>query len=86
MERPLFSFRKGRGQTDGRTARASRPAAHERPRERMLAVGAEQLSVAELLAILLRTGHRDESVLALAQRLLKQFGSLRELAAPAWRS
>ncbi len=54
--------------------------AHERPRERMLAVGAEQLSVAELLAILLRTGHRDESVLALAQRLLKQFGSLRELA------
>jgi len=64
---------------DGPLALRDLPA-HERPRERMLAVGAEQLSVAELLAILLRTGHRDESVLVLAQRLLQRFGSLRELA------
>jgi DNA repair protein RadC len=42
----------------------------ERPRERMLQFGAEALSNAELLAILLRTGYARESALSLAQRLL----------------
>ncbi len=42
----------------------------ERPRERMLHHGAEALSNAELLAILLRTGTARESALSLAQRLL----------------
>lgn len=42
----------------------------ERPREKLLLLGADALTDAELLAILLRTGSRQESVLKLAQRLL----------------
>ncbi|GGG02558.1 UPF0758 protein YsxA [Paenibacillus albidus] len=52
----------------------------ERPRERMMHYGAESLSQAELLAILLRTGTRRESAIHIAQRMLKQIGSLRGLA------
>lgn len=44
--------------------------AHERPRERLCCQGAEALSDAELLAILLRTGTRDRSVLDLARDVL----------------
>lgn len=44
----------------------------ERPRERMLQHGAQALSNAELLAILLRTGTARESALTLAQRLLAE--------------
>ncbi|TVX87253.1 JAB domain-containing protein [Paenibacillus agilis] len=51
----------------------------DRPRERMIRSGAEALSHAELLAILLRTGTRDESALLLAQRILNRTGSLRSL-------
>ncbi len=42
----------------------------ERPREKLVNYGAEALSNAELLAILLRTGTREESVLRLAERVL----------------
>ena len=42
----------------------------ERPREKLLARGAQALADGELLAILLRTGRKGESVLELAQRLL----------------
>lgn len=48
----------------------------ERPRERLLQYGANSLSNAELLAIILRTGTRDENVLLIAQRLLASFGGL----------
>jgi DNA repair protein RadC len=51
----------------------------ERPRERMKRYGAQALSHAELLAILLRTGTVAESAVSLAQRLLKECGSLRNL-------
>lgn len=51
----------------------------ERPRERLLAHGAETLSDAELLAIFLRTGTRGMPVLALARHLLQEFGGLRNL-------
>jgi DNA repair protein RadC len=51
----------------------------ERPRERMLRAGANALSNAELLAILLRTGTINESAVALAQRLLIEAGGLRRL-------
>jgi DNA repair protein RadC len=44
----------------------------ERPREKMIAKGAAALSNAELLAILLRTGTKSDSVLRLAERLLKK--------------
>jgi len=52
----------------------------ERPRERLARYGAEALAIAELLAILLRTGTQQESALALAERLLVQFGSLKAIA------
>jgi len=56
------------------------PAA-ERPRERLLGEGADSLSDAELLAILLRTGVRGKSAVDLARELLTRFGSLRQLLA-----
>lgn len=52
----------------------------ERPRERMMHYGAESLSQAELLAILLRTGTRRESAIHIAQQLLGRAGGLRGLA------
>jgi len=51
----------------------------ERPRERLRMRGAETLSNAELMAILLRTGSAGENVLALSQRLLSTFDGLRVL-------
>jgi DNA repair protein RadC len=46
----------------------------ERPRERLLSVGAKALSNTELLAILLRTGTQGESALGVAGRLLATYG------------
>lgn len=51
------------------------PAA-ERPREKLIALGAEALSDAELLAIFLRVGVTGKSAVDLARDLLTQFGSL----------
>lgn len=51
----------------------------ERPRERMLAYGANALSHAELLAILLRTGTKSHSALHLAQHILLKYGHLKNL-------
>ena len=48
----------------------------ERPRERLLEYGVGALSTAELLAIILRTGTRDENVILLSQRILARFGNL----------
>jgi DNA repair protein RadC len=44
----------------------------ERPRERLLAQGAQALSNAELVAILLRTGVRGKSAVELAREVLEQ--------------
>lgn len=52
---------------------------NERPRERMVNNGPESLSTHELLAILLRTGTKNESVLELSGKLLKKIGGLRML-------
>ena len=51
----------------------------DRPRERFLRQGPESLSNQELLAILLRTGTKSESVLSLANRILVQFEKLHAL-------
>lgn len=56
----------------------------ERPRERMMRLGAGALSHAELLAILLRTGSRRESAVHLAQRVLHDCGGLRRFAERNW--
>lgn len=52
---------------------------NERPRERFIQHGPQSLSNHELIAILLRTGTKDESVLQLSNRLLTQFEGLRLL-------
>jgi len=52
----------------------------ERPRERLLRVGAESMGLVELLAIIIRTGTRGESVLMTAQKLLSEFGNLHSIA------
>ncbi|ENM5751436.1 RadC family protein [Vibrio mimicus] len=49
------------------------------PREKLLQRGPQSLSDAELLAIFLRTGTQGMNVLALADLLLRDFGSLRAL-------
>lgn len=54
--------------------------AHDRPRERLARQGAESLSQAELIAILLRTGTRGLSAIDIGQQLLTRFGTLENLA------
>lgn len=49
------------------------------PREKLVQCGVKSLTNSELLAIFLRTGGPDCSVLALAERLLDEFGSLYHL-------
>jgi len=46
---------------------------HERPREKLLSVGVENLSEAELLAVLFRTGRAGKSVLDIAKDVLKKY-------------
>ncbi len=54
--------------------------ASERPRERLAHYGANALSSAELLAIILRVGMKGENVINLATRLLVQYNGLPGLA------
>src|SRR5687768_7068290 len=54
--------------------------AQERPRERLVQMGAENLKTSELLAILLRTGSKGISAMDLGERLVKEFGTLEKLA------
>jgi len=51
----------------------------ERPREKLLTLGAQALTEAELLAVLLQTGSPGRSALDTARQLLTQFRSLRGL-------
>ncbi|MGE5498363.1 MAG: RadC family protein [Syntrophothermus sp.] len=52
----------------------------DRPREKMMIRGARSLSDAELIAILLRTGTREKSVLQLSQELLSRYKNLAVLS------
>jgi DNA repair protein RadC len=54
--------------------------AEDRPRERLLAVGANSLKTSELIAILLRTGTPGASAVAVGEQLLDKFGSLENLS------
>ncbi len=49
---------------------------NERPRERLFRYGADSLTDGQLLAILLGTGHRDESAFDLGVAVLTQHGGL----------
>lgn len=53
--------------------------ADERPREKLLKLGAKALSDAELLAIFLRIGISGKTAVDLARDLLSEFGGLRPL-------
>ncbi len=52
---------------------------NDRPREKLLKFGSENLTDAELLAILLRVGVQGKSAVELAQDLLDHFGDLHTL-------
>jgi len=52
----------------------------DRPRERLFRYGVEALSDLDLLALLLRSGNRGESALAIARRLRLHYPSVVELA------
>ena len=52
----------------------------ERPRERLSALGADALSHAELIAILLRTGMRGQSAIDIGQQLVREYKTLGNLA------
>lgn len=54
--------------------------AHERPRERLAAEGAEALGNSDLIAILLRTGLQGKSALVIGQELLAKFLTLDRLS------
>jgi DNA repair protein RadC len=49
---------------------------NERPMERLIKFGADSLTNAELLAILLRTGTRGENIISISTRLLSQVDGL----------
>jgi DNA repair protein RadC len=53
---------------------------NERPRERLLRIGAQSLTDAELLAILIRIGIQGKNAVELARQVLKKFGSFKALA------
>ncbi len=54
-------------------------ALEDRPRERLIQNGASVLSNQEIIAILLRTGTKKESVIELANKLLHRFDGIRLL-------
>lgn len=53
----------------------------ERPRERFFKLGSEALSSQEILALILGRGTKGESVMVTAQKLLSEFGNLKNIAA-----
>src|SRR5436190_317320 len=52
----------------------------ERPRERLVAHGADALRNAELIAILLRTGLKGNSAIQVSEQLIQKCGTLQNLA------
>jgi len=54
--------------------------AEQRPREKLLRDGAEILSDAELLAILIGTGTKDKSAVDLANEIIEKYGSYKGIA------
>lgn len=51
----------------------------DRPREKLLKKGARALTNSELLAILLRTGIKGSSAIDLARKVMKKFGTFRNM-------
>lgn len=51
----------------------------ERPREKLLKYGAKNLSNAELIALIIRTGNKKRTAIELSQDILNYFGGLKAL-------
>jgi DNA repair protein RadC len=68
----------------GRSVREMQPG--EQPREKLMAYGADSLSDAELLAILLRTGTKGLNVIDASRALLDHFNGLRNLSKQNWQA
>ncbi len=66
----------------GKTVKEMLP--DEQPREKMMRFGAESLSDAELIAILLRTGSREMNVIETSQAMLEYFDGLRKMSRKNW--
>ena len=47
----------------------------DKPREKLLKTGVESLSLQELLAIVLNTGSKKEDVLAMSQKIVREYGN-----------
>lgn len=63
------------GKNRSYTLRIRDLAKEEKPREKMWQQGVNELSSAELLAIILNSGNKKEGVLELSHRVLKEYGS-----------
>jgi DNA repair protein RadC len=46
-----------------------------KPREKLIKYGPDMLRIPELVSIILNTGYREENVLELSQRIIKEYGS-----------
>ncbi|MCC5834947.1 MAG: DNA repair protein RadC [Opitutales bacterium] len=68
-------------ETNYTSSRIAQLAIAERPQERLESNGAESLSDAELLAVLLRTGTQKQDILQLCRRIIAEAGSLSGLLA-----
>lgn len=51
----------------------------ERPRERLRKIGVDNLSIQELLALIIEKGKKGQNVLTIAQNLLAHFGNLAKI-------
>jgi len=51
----------------------------ERPRERLKKIGVDNLSLVELLSLVIERGKRGENVLTIAQNLISHFGNLESI-------
>lgn len=47
----------------------------KKPREKLVKYGPDVLRISELVSIILNTGYRDENVLELSHRIIKEYGS-----------
>jgi DNA repair protein RadC len=56
----------------------------ERPREKLLKLGADKLSDTELLAILLRVGSSGKSAVDMARELISEFGTFRNIGSKSF--
>lgn len=51
----------------------------DKPKEKLFKLGANKLSDAELIAVILNTGTKEKNVLTIARELLSHFGNIRQI-------